>query len=108
MARTFSAKRGHYINEETVEEALEEVFGEYEKEGETYVVKDFEAFKRIETSIIDNGSNKDDLQVETEADMDKADRVPQTKPALNDFLEEATGYTPEGRKEAMEREVKGS
>lgn len=108
MSRVFGAKRGHYINEETVEEGLEEVFGDFSREGSVYVVNDFEAFKRIEVEIVEHPSRKNELRVDTEADMDKADRVPQAKSALNDFLEEATGYGPEGRKKAMEREVKGS
>lgn len=108
MSRTFSAKRGHYIEEETIKEALEEVFGDYSTEGDGYVVEDFEAFKRVEVSVIDRGSRKDDLSVDTEADMERADRAVQAKRALNDFLERVTGYTPEERKDKMKREAEDS
>lgn len=108
MGRTFSAKRGHYIEKDVVEDALEAVFGDYSQENSTYVVEDFEAFKRVEVKIVEHSGRKNELTVDTEADLDRADRAVQAKRALNEFLEEVTGYTPEGRKKAMEREVKGS
>lgn len=105
MSRTFTAKRGHYIDSESVEEAMDEVFGNFTREGDAYVVEDFEAFRRVTVAILDHDGRKDELRVDTEADIDRVDRAVQAKRALNDFLEKVTGYTPEGRKEAMKREV---
>lgn len=108
MGRTFGAKRGHYIDGESVERGLDEVFGDFSKDGDTYLVEDFEAFSRIEVSIVQNEGQKDELQVETEADMGRADRAVPAKKALNRFLKIVTGYSPEGRKEKMKRDVEKS
>lgn len=108
MSRVFGAKRGHYIERESVEEALEEVFGDYSEEGDDYVVKDFEAFSRVDVSIVEHSGKKNELEVATESDMEKADRAVQAKRALNEFLEEVTGYDPEARKDKMKREVEDS
>jgi len=105
--RRFSAKRGHYIKKDKVEEALNDKFGSYTVEDGTYIVKDFLAFKRIEVQIIDNGNRKNELTLSTESDMEKADKAIESKRALNEFLYEVTGYTAKERMKKMKDKVEG-
>ncbi|PTD94322.1 hypothetical protein C9439_03235 [archaeon SCG-AAA382B04] len=105
--RVFSAKRGNYIEREKIEDSLEDVFGEYQKDGDIYTIKNYKAFEEMKVELIENKNKKNKMRVNTTASMEKADMALETKKDLNEFLEEVTGYTAKERRKRMKNEVEG-
>ncbi len=103
--RKFKAKRGHYIKIDDVEKALKEIFGEYERKENCFLIKNYKAFKEMEVEVIKNKNKKNRMRVYTKADMDKANKALETKKDLNKFLKKITGYTAKERVSRMKDEV---
>ncbi|OUJ19223.1 hypothetical protein AMET1_0876 [Methanonatronarchaeum thermophilum] len=106
--KIFEAKRGHYIKKDKVEDGLEEIFGEYTKENDIYVVSDYKAFKTVEIEVLENKNKKNKLRVDTDSDMDKASQALDSKRDLDNFLELVTGYTPKERMKKAKEKAKKS
>lgn len=103
--RIFKAKRGHYIKEKKVKSALRNIFGEFEEKNDYYLIEKYKAFDEMEIEIIKNKNKKNKLRVYSDASMERANKVPETKKDLNKFLEKTTGYTAKERRDKMKKKV---
>ncbi|OKY78883.1 MAG: hypothetical protein BTN85_1387 [Candidatus Methanohalarchaeum thermophilum] len=103
--RKFKAKRGHYIKKDEVEEAIKDIFEEYEKNDNLFKVRNYLSFELLEIEVLEHKNKKNRLRVYTEADLSKSDKALDSKRDLNKFLKKITGYTAKERMKRMKKEV---
>ncbi|WP_457549162.1 DUF5611 family protein [Archaeoglobus sp.] len=98
--REYRFKRGYKPIEDRLEELIKKHFGEFEKDGNVYVVR-YGAMEELRLWI----ENKK-LYVETKTNPNVSDDVAiRTIKVYNKFLEELTGYTAKERAKMMKKEV---
>ena len=98
--REYRFKRGYKPTEERLEELIKKHFGEFEKDGNVYVVR-YGAMEELRLWI----ENKK-LYAETKTNPKVPDDVAiQTIKVYNKFLEELTGYTAKERAKMMKKEI---
>jgi hypothetical protein len=88
--RTYTIKKSQKLDSEKLETILKNIFGEYKKSGDKYIVS-YKALSKIEIVLKDNN-----LLVETENNNNK-DSYEETIKKYYQFLELATGYTAKER-----------
>ncbi|ADB57535.1 DUF5611 family protein [Archaeoglobus profundus] len=98
--REYRFKRGYKPDEGRLEELIRKYFGEFEKDGNVYVVR-YGAMEELRLWI----ENKR-LYAETRTNPKVTEDVAvQTIKTYNKFLEELTGYTAKERAKMMKKEV---
>ena len=98
--REYPFKRGFKASEERLEEAIKKHFGEFKKEGDTYIVS-FGAIEELRLRI----QNKKLLAESKTNPKVSSDVAANTIKTYNRFLEELTGYTAKERQKLLKKEV---
>jgi hypothetical protein len=100
--REYRFKRGYKPTNERLEELIKKYFGDFEKDGDVYVVR-FGAIKELRLWI----ENKK-LYAESKTDPNVSEDIAvQTIKTYNKFLEELTGYSAKERAKMLKKEVEG-
>ncbi len=94
--REYKFKKGFKASEERLEELLRKFFGEFEKEGNEYVVR----YKAIEEMRLKIANRKLIVESRTNASVDDKTAL-ETIKTYNRFLDELTGYTAKERKKHL-------
>lgn len=101
--RKYKFKRGFKPTKERLEEQLSLHFGEFEKDGEVYVVR----YGAIEELRLWFDGKLLCVESKTNPKVDP-ETASQTLRTYNRFLEELTGYTAKERQKMMKKEIEGS
>ncbi len=100
--REYKFKRGFKATNERLEEMLRKYFGNFEVDGDSYVVRNFGALEELRTKL-SNGK----LIVSSKSKPVDNELAYQTIKTYNKFLEELTGYTAKERQKLLRKEVEG-
>ncbi|AEA47270.1 DUF5611 family protein [Archaeoglobus veneficus] len=98
--RQYPFKRGFKPTEERLEEAIKKHFGDFKKEGDTYIVS-FGAIEELRLRI-ENKKLVAESKTNPKAPNDVAMNTIKT---YNKFLEELTGYTAKERQKLLKKEI---
>ncbi len=98
--REYRFKRGFKPTQERLEEMIVKHFGEFEKDGDVYIVR-FGAIEELRLWLKDKK-----LYAESKTNPNVSEDVAvQTIKTYNKFLEELTGYTAKERQKLLKKEV---
>ena len=100
--REYKFKRGYKATPERLEELIRKYFGEFEKDGDEYIVK----FKAIEEMRLKLVNKKLVVESKTNPNVDEETAI-ETIKTYNRFLDELTGYTAKERKKHLMKEAEG-
>jgi hypothetical protein len=97
-------KRGHFknIEGEKLDELIKEVFGDYEKEGDKYVIR-YGALQPFTTWIKDKSTLCIDTQMQP--DVDEGTAI-DTRKKYNLYMERATGFSAKQRNKRLQKKLK--
>ncbi|MCC6027964.1 MAG: hypothetical protein DSO01_03220 [Archaeoglobi archaeon] len=98
--REYKFKRGYEASDERLEELLRKHFGNFEKEGKFYIVRNFGGIEEMRAKL--DGKI---LLVETRTKLVDDKTALNTIKAYNKFLEELTGYSAKERQKMLKKEV---
>ncbi len=98
--REYRFKRGFKPTQERLEEMIVKHFGEFEKDGDVYIVR-FGAIEELRLWLKDKK-----LYAESKTNPNVSEDVAvKTIKTYNKFLEELTGYTAKERQKLLKKEV---
>ncbi len=98
--REYQFKRGFKPNEERLEEAIKKYFGDFRREGDTYIV----SYGAIEELKLKIQSKKLIVESKTNPAVSN-DVATDTLKTYNRFLEELTGYTARERQKRLKKSI---
>jgi hypothetical protein len=99
--REYRFKRGYRVCNERLEEQIKKHFGEFEREGDVFVVKNFGAIEELRLWI-ENKKLLAESRTNPKVDDETALKTIKT---YNRFLEELTGYSAKERQKLMKKEA---
>ena len=103
--RDYELRRGHWktIDGEKLLHLMQDVFGETQKEGSGFVVKDYGGITRLYAEQLGKTHLRIDTVMNPKVGNEDAQK---TLRAYNDFLELATGYNAKERSKRAQAEAK--